>query len=104
MYKSLIPFLYLSVHTTRSQRDRCFKPDADYGYCAGKDLHYYGFKLGLRISRAGMMGSVSYASESSRPHRHNALEVEMSFIKKTTPAGKKKLQHRRLRMIDLSRI
>ena len=40
---------------TRSRRDRCFKPDADYGYCAAKDLHYYGFKKGLRISRAGMI-------------------------------------------------
>jgi hypothetical protein len=22
---------------TRSVRDRCFKPEADYGYCAAKD-------------------------------------------------------------------
>lgn len=30
----------------RANRDRCFKPVADLGYCAAKDLHYYGFKLG----------------------------------------------------------
>jgi hypothetical protein len=40
---------------TRSHRDRSFKAEADYGYCAAKDLHYYGFKLGLRLSRAGMI-------------------------------------------------
>ncbi len=44
---------------TRSQRDRCFKPDADYGYCAAKQLHYYGFKMGLRVARTGMI--VHYA-------------------------------------------
>ena len=43
----IIDTLPLPICTyTRSQRDRCFKPDADYGYCAAKDLHYYGFKLG----------------------------------------------------------
>ncbi len=31
--------------TSRAQRDRRFKPDADYDYCAAKDQHYYGFKL-----------------------------------------------------------
>lgn len=51
---------------TRSRRDRCFKPDADYGYCAAKQLHYYGFKMGLRISRAGMI--VHYALLPARPH------------------------------------
>src|SRR5919202_1050145 len=33
---------------TRRGRDRCFKPEADEGYCAAKQLHYYGFTLGLR--------------------------------------------------------
>ena len=51
---------------TRSQRDRCFKPDADYGYCAAKKLHYYGFKMGLRISRAGMI--VHYPLLPARSH------------------------------------
>jgi hypothetical protein len=39
----------------RGIRDKCFKPAADYGYCAAKDLHYYGFKLGLRCSSLGMI-------------------------------------------------
>lgn len=40
---------------TRAVRDHCFEMEADFGYCAAKDLHYYGFKLGLRISRLGMI-------------------------------------------------
>jgi hypothetical protein len=40
---------------TRSGRDRCFKPFADYGHCAAKKLDSYGFKLGLRITRCGMI-------------------------------------------------
>src|SRR5215211_4575427 len=35
---------------TRAPRERCFKMQADYGYCAAKDMHYYGFKLGLRVA------------------------------------------------------
>lgn len=57
---------------TRSQRDRCFKPEADYGYCAAKDLHYYGFKLGVRISRIGMI--VQYPLLPARPHDSQLLD------------------------------
>jgi hypothetical protein len=31
---------------TRSGRDRCFKPWADYGHCAAKNLDDYGVKVG----------------------------------------------------------
>ena len=57
---------------TRSRRDRCFKSDADYGYCAAKDLHYYGFKMGLRISRAGMI--IHYPLLPARPHDIQLLD------------------------------
>jgi hypothetical protein len=57
---------------TRAQRDRCFKPDADYGYCAAKQLHYYGFKLGLRISRLGMI--TQYVLLPARPHDVQLLD------------------------------
>jgi len=40
---------------TRDRRDRCFPTEANFGYCAAKEMHYYGFKLGLRISRLWMM-------------------------------------------------
>ena len=57
---------------TRSQRDRCFKPEADYGYCAAKDMPYYGFKLGLRVSRDGMI--VHYPLLPARPHDSQLLD------------------------------
>lgn len=57
---------------TRSKRDHCFKPAADYGYCAAKDLHYYGFKMGLRISRAGMI--INYPLLPARPHDTQLLD------------------------------
>lgn len=57
---------------TRSQRDHCFKPCADYGYCAAKDMHYYGFKMGLRISRIGMI--VHYPLLPARPHDSQLLD------------------------------
>ena len=56
---------------TRAMRDRCFQQEADFGYCAAKDLHYYGFKLGLRISRIGMI--VHYPLLAARPHDIHAL-------------------------------
>jgi hypothetical protein len=51
---------------TRAPRERCFKGEADYGYCAAKQMHYYGFKLGLRVSRAGMI--INYPLLPARPH------------------------------------
>lgn len=51
---------------TRSVRDRLFKPEADYGYCAAKQLPFYGFKLGLRITRLGMI--THYVLLPARPH------------------------------------
>jgi hypothetical protein len=57
---------------TRARRDRCFPGQADYGYCDAKDLHYYGFKLGLRISRCGMI--LHFPLLEARPHDINHLE------------------------------
>jgi hypothetical protein len=57
---------------TRSYRDRCFKPEADYGYCAAKDMHYYGFKLGLRIARSGMI--THFPLLPARPHDIQLLD------------------------------
>lgn len=69
----IIDTLPLPVCTwTRSRRDRCFKPEADYGFCAAKQLHYYGFKLGLRISRCGMI--IQYQLLPARPHDSQLLD------------------------------
>lgn len=71
---------------TRSQRDRCFKPEADYGYCAAKDLHYYGFKLGLRISRAGMI--IDFPLLPARPHDSQLLDDLIAGYEGVVPADK----------------
>jgi hypothetical protein len=71
---------------TRAKRDRCFKPDADYGYCAAKELHYYGFKLGLRIARSGM---ITYCPLlPARPHDITALSDLVDGFVGLVPADK----------------
>jgi len=50
----------------RREKDKCFKPFADLGYCSAKKLHYYGFKLGLRISLGGMI--THFPLLGARPH------------------------------------
>ncbi|MBK8904971.1 MAG: hypothetical protein IPM53_27575 [Anaerolineaceae bacterium] len=57
---------------TRARRDRCFKPEADYGFFAAKQLNYYGFKLGLRISRCGMI--IHSPLLPARPHDSELLD------------------------------
>jgi hypothetical protein len=71
---------------TRSSRDRCFKPEADYGYCAAKDLHYYGFNLGLRISRVGMI--THYPLLPARPHDSQLLGDLVAGFEGVVPADK----------------
>lgn len=51
---------------TRAIRDKCFAGEADYGYCAAKDMHYYGFKGGLRMSSKGMI--IHCPLLEARPH------------------------------------
>ena len=71
---------------TRARRDRCFPGQADYGYCAAKDLHYYGFKLGLRISRCGMI--THFPLLEARPHDINHLERLVAGFRGIAPADK----------------
>ena len=71
---------------TRSTRDRCFKPEADYGYCAAKDLHYYGFKLGLRIAASGMI--IHYPLLPARPHDIQFLDELVAGALGVVPADK----------------
>ena len=71
---------------TRSQRERCFKATADYGYCAAKDMHYYGFKLGLPISRAGMV--IHYPLLPARPHDSQLLDDLIAGFEGVVPADK----------------
>jgi len=71
---------------TRSGRDRCFKPDADYGHCAAKDLKYYGFKLGLRIARSGMI--THFPLLPARPHDINLLDELLAGFVGHVPADR----------------
>jgi hypothetical protein len=71
---------------TRAMRDHCFKPEADFGYCAAKDLHYYGFKLGLRISRLGMI--THYPLLAARPHDIQSLDTLLEDFEGMAPADK----------------
>jgi hypothetical protein len=71
---------------TRSGRDRCLKPYADYGYCAAKDMYYEGFKLGLRLSRLGM--STQFPWLAARPHDINHLEALGEDFRGLVPADK----------------
>jgi hypothetical protein len=57
---------------TRSGRDRCFPTVADYGHCAAKQLDYYGFKLGLRSARCGMI--TAFPLLPARPHDIRLLD------------------------------
>ncbi len=61
---------------TRARRDRCFKTLADYGHCAAKKLDYYGFKLGLRVSAAGMITHFPLLNARAHDVNHTNALVE----------------------------
>lgn len=71
---------------TRALRDQCFKMRADYGHCAAKRLSYYGFKLGLRIARTGMI--THYPLLGARPHDINHLGALIEGFGGVVPADK----------------
>jgi len=71
---------------TRSGRDRCFPLLADYGHCAAKQLDYYGFKLGLRIARSGMI--LHYPLLPARPHDIRLLDDLVESFTGLVPADK----------------
>jgi len=71
---------------TRAPRDRCFKTEADSGYCAAKDLHYYGFKLGLRVARSGMI--IHYPLLPARPHDVQLTDELVAEFAGVVPADK----------------
>ena len=70
----------------RGVRDRCFAGEADYGYCATKEMHYYGFKLGLRIARCGMI--TNFPLLAARPHDIQHLDTLVEEFKGVVPADK----------------
>ena len=71
---------------TRARRDRCFIGEADYGFCAAKQERYYGFKLGLRISRWGFI--THYPLLAARPHDVKHLPALVEEFQGIVPADK----------------
>lgn len=71
---------------TRALRDRCFRPEADYGHCAAKKMDYYGFKLGLRIARNGII--THYCLLSARLHDVQHLGALIEGFQGFVPADK----------------
>ena len=83
---------------TRSPRDRGFKLLADYGYCAAKQMDYYGFKLGLRIARSGMIIHVPLLA--ARPHDINHLDTLVEGFHGVVPADKGCIDEYRRTLLD----
>ena len=71
---------------TRAPRDRRFRTLADYGHCAAKKLDYYGFKLGLRIARCGMI--THHPLLSARRHDVQHLGTLIAGFNGLVPADK----------------
>ncbi|HYE75460.1 MAG TPA: IS982 family transposase [Blastocatellia bacterium] len=61
---------------TRAGRDRCFVGLADFGHCAAKRLDYYGFKLGLRVSRCGMITAAPLLAARTHDINHTGALIE----------------------------
>jgi hypothetical protein len=60
----------------RARRDRCFADVARLGFCAAKNLFYYGFKLGLRITSQGMIAHHALLEANTHDCRHLPALVE----------------------------
>lgn len=71
---------------TRAKRDRCLSEYADYGHCAAKKLDDYGFKLGLRVSRCGMIMAAPLLA--ARPHDVNHTGALIEGFHGLVPADK----------------
>jgi hypothetical protein len=67
-------------------RDRRFPDVARFGHCAAKKLDYYGFKLGLRIARSGMI--THFPLLSARRHDIFHLGSLIEGFSGTVPADK----------------
>jgi hypothetical protein len=78
--------LPVCTYTRGGKRDKRFATLADYGHCAAKKMDYYGFKLGLRIARSGMI--THFPLLSARPHDINHLGSLIEGFAGTVPADK----------------
>ena len=75
IYAMLNSYLKINERGQRAKglHDLCFQGKTDFGYCAAKDMHYYGLKIGLRISRLGMI--IHYCLFPTHSHDVKILET-----------------------------
>ncbi len=78
--------LPVCTYTRGGNRDKRFAGLADYGHCAAKKMNYYGFKLGLRVSRCGMI--INYPLLSARTHDVHHLGTLLENFAGMVPADK----------------
>ena len=68
--------LPVCTYTRGSYRDKRFPAVAEFGHCAAKKMDYYGFKLGLRISRSGMITHFPLLSARTHDVHHLGALIE----------------------------
>lgn len=78
--------LPVCTYTRGGFRDKRFPTLAEFSHCASKKLDYYGFKLGLRISRCGMITHLALLSAGD--HDINHLGTLIEDFSGTVPADK----------------
>ncbi len=78
--------LPVCTYTRGGFRDKRFATLAEFGHFAAKKLDYYGFKLGLRISRSEMI--THFPLLSARDHDITHLGALIEGFSGTAPADK----------------
>ena len=78
--------LPVCTYTRGGFRDKRFPSAAQFGHCAAKKTDYYGFKLGIRIARSGMI--THFPLLSARSHDVNHLGSSIEGFAGTVPADK----------------
>ena len=78
--------LPVCTYTRGGFRDKRFPTLAEFGHCAAKKMDYYGFKLGLRIARSGMI--THFPLLSARQHDLNHPGSLIEGFCGTVPADK----------------
>ena len=78
--------LPVCTYTRGGFRDKRFPTVAEFGHCAAKKMDYYGFKLGLRISKIGMI--THFPLLSARTHDVHHLGSLIEGFAGTVPADK----------------
>jgi hypothetical protein len=68
--------LPVCTYTRGGRRNKRFATLADYSHCAAERMDYYGFKLGLRISRSGIITHFPLLSARAHDIQHLGTLIE----------------------------